>query len=181
MGRFLLYATQHPKTGVDLWALPLTGDRKPFPVVQTPFDEYGGAILARWAVGGVSVERIQASADLRPTVFESPAARGRCRRRAGASRGGGLDGKELFYVAADGRLMAVPIAVGTDAPELERGRGGAALPNAARQRREHSLRSPVEAAVCSRRRRPLLMNVAVEGATAPPITVVLNWDAALTK
>jgi hypothetical protein len=26
-----------------------------------------------------------------------------------------------------------------------------------------------------------LMNVAVEGATAPPITVVLNWDAALKK
>jgi hypothetical protein len=26
-----------------------------------------------------------------------------------------------------------------------------------------------------------LMNVAVEAATAPPITVVLNWDAALRK
>jgi len=31
--------------------------------------------------------------------------------------------------------------------------------------------------VCGR----FLMNVAVEGATAPPITVVLNWDAVLKK
>src|SRR2546425_2443179 len=38
-GRFLLYRVQDPKMGFDLWALPLDGDRKPFPVVQTNFEE----------------------------------------------------------------------------------------------------------------------------------------------
>src|SRR6516165_12719718 len=33
-GRFLLYSVQDPKTGSDLWALPLTGERKPFAVLQ---------------------------------------------------------------------------------------------------------------------------------------------------
>ena len=52
-----------------------------------------GPILARRAVGVVSVERIRASGDLRPTVSRGPAARGRCRRKAGASRGGGPTGR----------------------------------------------------------------------------------------
>ena len=38
-GRFLLYRSVDPKTGYDIWALPMDGDRKPFPVVQTNFDE----------------------------------------------------------------------------------------------------------------------------------------------
>jgi hypothetical protein len=38
----LLYNNQSPKTDTDLWALPLTGVRTPFPVVQTPFVEDEG-------------------------------------------------------------------------------------------------------------------------------------------
>jgi Tol biopolymer transport system component len=34
-GRTLLYGTQNPETGADIWAVPLTADRKPHPVVQT--------------------------------------------------------------------------------------------------------------------------------------------------
>jgi len=36
-GRFLLYRSLDPKTNYDLWALPMDGERKPFPVLQTPF------------------------------------------------------------------------------------------------------------------------------------------------
>ena len=54
--------------------------------------------------------------------FRGPAARGRChRRKAGASREWRPDGRELCYVAPDARLMAVPIAVGTDSQTLEAG------------------------------------------------------------
>ncbi len=38
-GRFLLYDSLDPKRGFDIWALPLEGDRKPFEVVQTDFNE----------------------------------------------------------------------------------------------------------------------------------------------
>src|SRR5262249_39934139 len=38
-GRFLLYSSQDPNTGVDLWTLPPAAGGKPFPFVQTPFDE----------------------------------------------------------------------------------------------------------------------------------------------
>ena len=41
-GRFLLYDTNQggPTTRYDIWAMPLTGNGKPFPVVQTPADEF---------------------------------------------------------------------------------------------------------------------------------------------
>ncbi len=41
-GRLLLFRSPDPKTGFDIWAVPLEGDRKPFPVVQTNFDERDG-------------------------------------------------------------------------------------------------------------------------------------------
>jgi len=38
------------KTANDLWLLPLDGDRKPLPYLQTPFDETGGQFSpdGRW-------------------------------------------------------------------------------------------------------------------------------------
>ena len=38
-GHFLLYVVNDSKTAFDIWRLPVDGDRKPFPVVQTNFDE----------------------------------------------------------------------------------------------------------------------------------------------
>jgi hypothetical protein len=43
-GRFLIYDEYHPQTGLDLWALPLTGERTPFPIVATGGDEFGGQL-----------------------------------------------------------------------------------------------------------------------------------------
>jgi Tol biopolymer transport system component len=37
-GRFLLFDDQDS----DIWALPISGDRKPFPVVHTEFVEHDG-------------------------------------------------------------------------------------------------------------------------------------------
>ena len=41
-GRYVLYRSPGKTTGFDLWALPMDGDRKPFPVVQTNFEERDG-------------------------------------------------------------------------------------------------------------------------------------------
>lgn len=41
-GRFILYDQLPRGTNRDLWALPLDGDGKPFPVVQTRFVESNG-------------------------------------------------------------------------------------------------------------------------------------------
>src|SRR6185369_9885092 len=41
-GRFLLFMSRDRKTADDIWAMPLSGDRKPFAVVKTEFEERGG-------------------------------------------------------------------------------------------------------------------------------------------
>src|SRR5262249_57547932 len=49
-GRFVLYQTGDPKTGWDLVALPMMGDRQPIVVVNTPFEEREGQFSpdGRW-------------------------------------------------------------------------------------------------------------------------------------
>jgi serine/threonine protein kinase/Tol biopolymer transport system component len=38
-GRYILYQEQDPKTGDDIWALPLEGERKPIPLLKTSSNE----------------------------------------------------------------------------------------------------------------------------------------------
>ena len=92
------------------------------------------------------------------------------------------DGKELFYIASDGHLMAAPITVASDGQALQPGAPGALfvarlasglLINAA------TYQDRPQYAVARDGR--FLMNVAVDEGTTPPINIVLNWDAALKK
>ena len=137
-GQWLLYSTRHPKTGLDLWAAPMAGDRKPVPVVQTPFDETAGQFSpdGRW-VAYQSNESKPVQIYIQP--FPGPGGRRQVTTAGGSQPRWRPDGKELFYVGLDGRLMAVPIAVGADR-QLEAGTAVALFQDATRHRREHQLR-----------------------------------------
>ena len=179
-GQYLLYASQNPNTGGDLWALPLTGGRTPFPIVQTPFEEAEGQFSpdGRWVA-----YQSNASGSTQVYVRSFPKAGGEWQ----VSTSGGtqprwrIDGKELFYVAPDGRLMAAPITVGGDRQTLEPGAPmalfqarlatGANIPLGAL--------STAQYAVAPDGR--FLMNVALNDTAASPITVVLNWDAEMNR
>lgn len=63
-GRFILYGEVDPKTGPDLWILPLFADRKPFVFLQTPFSEVQGPLFTKWEMGRLQLERIGNSSDL---------------------------------------------------------------------------------------------------------------------
>ena len=41
-GRFLLFRSIDPQTGTDLWVMPLSSDKKPFPFLKTSFEEREG-------------------------------------------------------------------------------------------------------------------------------------------
>jgi Tol biopolymer transport system component len=180
-GRVLLYVTQDPKTGADLWALPVgesKGDSKPFPVVQTAFDEAAGQFSpdGRW-LAYQSNESGPVEVYVQP--FPGPGGKSQVSMAGGNQPRWRPDGKELFYVAPDGLLMAVSIEVGAD-KTLET---GAPVPLFATRLASGSgitgvVTKPQYAVAPDGR---FLMNVAVEEATGSPITVVLNWDAELKK
>jgi hypothetical protein len=86
------------------------------------------------------------------------------------------DGKELFYLAADQKLMAVPVKTG---PSFQAGSPQELFPDA-----------PIASTVGvgqffytpSKDGQRFLMSLPAEGAASqPPITVVLNWQSELKK
>jgi serine/threonine protein kinase len=109
-GQFILYDQQDPKgkTQRDLWVLPLTGDRKPFAFLQSESDEWGGRFSpnGRW----IAYTSNESGTD-QVYIATFPGAGGKRQ----VSTGGGSaprwrrDGKELFYMGADNKLMAADV------------------------------------------------------------------------
>ena len=169
-GRFLLYRSLDLKTSFDLWALPLFGDKKPFPVVQTNFDERDGQFSpdGKWiAYQSNETGRFE----IYVQSFPGPSAKSLVSSNGGAQVRWRDDGKELFYVALDGHLMAVPIKLDLAGKTLESGEptplfatrvGGAVQSNYKQQYM-----------VASNGQR-FLMNVLIEEPNSP-ITIMLNW------
>src|SRR5215469_12701935 len=113
-GRFIVYTVRSKSE--DIWVLPMTGDKKPFPLLQSEFLKRQAQISPdeRW-LAYTSLE------SGRPEIYVlpfTPTAKPDAKPVAGkwtVSTTGGTqprwrgDGKELFYVAPDGKLMAVEI------------------------------------------------------------------------
>jgi hypothetical protein len=107
-GKLLVYEDFGRTTGQDLWLLPLEGDRKPRPYLQTAFNERDAQFSpdGRW-MAYASNE----SGPMQVYVQSIPAGGSKFQ----ISSAGGVqprwrrDGKELFYVSTDDKLMAVEV------------------------------------------------------------------------
>ena len=165
-GRFLLYRTSTSRTGNDVWALPLNGDKRPFPVVQTDFDEGDGQFSpdGKW-IAYQSNETGRFEIYVQP--FPGPGSKSRISTAGGAQVRWGRDGKELFYIALDGRLMAVPIRLSEQSVDV-----GVPVSLFATHVGGAIQTSTQQYAVAPDGR--FLMNTVTEEAAAP-ITVILNW------
>jgi len=102
--------------------LPMTGDRKPFPFLSTPFNEMQGVFSpdGKW-VAYQSNESSRFEVYVRP--FPGPGGQWQVSTGGGASPRWRADGKELYYLAPDSKLMAAAVvAQGTTftaaAPEV---------------------------------------------------------------
>jgi eukaryotic-like serine/threonine-protein kinase len=174
-GRFLLYVINEAlATLSDLWVLPSDG-RKPSPFAQSRFTEQDGRFSpdGRW----VAYTSDQSGAmDVYVRAF-SPDFSGGSAGIGGSvlvSRGGGTaprwrgEGRELFYLAPDGKMMAVEVTTG---PEFK---GGTPAP---------LFQTPsgtIVGDVTTDGKRFLLVTP-VGPSAAAPFTVVLNWTAGLKK
>jgi Tol biopolymer transport system component len=123
-GRFLVYLEIDPKTGMDIWVLPLEGDRKPFPFLKTEFNEGFGMLSPVTGNDGHSWMAYTSDETGRPEVYLRSFLPGAPGGPAGAkvrvSTGGGLypmwraDGRELYFDRG-GTLMAVDVKLGAAA------------------------------------------------------------------
>jgi eukaryotic-like serine/threonine-protein kinase len=170
-GRFLLYATLTPTHGTDLWVLPLGGERQPLAVVQTEFNETMGQFSpdGNW-IAYESDKTGRYEIYLRP--FPGPGSDLLVSTDGGTQVRWNPNGKELFYVAADDRLMAVPIHMLPDKKNVAlRTPSGLFKTNVGssatlRYRQQYMV---------SRDGQSFVMNSVVDEGVASPITVILNW------
>jgi hypothetical protein len=170
--QYIVYRKTGEKTASDLWLLPLSGDRQPKPYLATQFAEDWGKVSpdGRWLVYQ-STE--SGRFEVYVQAFPEPG------RKVIVSKGGGTlprwrrDGRELYYVAPDDKLMAVPVttganvSVGTPVALFEVGSYG---------RRNNRYVYDVSADG----QRVLLLRP-LEDATTRPLTMVMNWTELLKK
>jgi serine/threonine protein kinase/Tol biopolymer transport system component len=175
-GKFILFQKPSAKGGIrDLWIAPrkATGeaDGAPFPYLESPFDKQNGVFSpdGHW-IAYVSNESGRDEVYVQPFPLTS--------EKKQISTGGGIDpawrkdGAELFYLAADSNLMAVPVRItaSTIVPDAAE----ALFPMPGNQLRRNF-------AVSADGRRFLVGKPVSDGTASPPITVVLDWRAGLKK
>ncbi len=180
-GKFLVYWTTDPKTQSDVWVLPVTGEKKPVPFLQTPFNEQWPQISpdGKWIA-------YTSNETGRPEIYVRPFPSGEGKWQI-STNGGNFprwrrDGKELFYmsIATLGKMISVKVnPAGTtfeygDPVELF----DSGYVNVGHTSNYHPY------AVSADGQRFLIPRPEVTGgpdAAATPITVVLNWTAGLKK
>jgi Tol biopolymer transport system component len=172
-GQFILYGELDPNTNTDMWILPLFGERKPFVFLQTPFAEGGGRFSpnGRW-IAYSSSESGTNQVYVRP--FPPASGQWMVSTNGGTHARWRGDGKELFYMSADRKLMAVDVkedgnrfAAGTPKPLFE-----------IRTVAFFAGGSQYDVTDDGQR---FLVNIPFEESSPTPMTVVLNWTAGFKK
>lgn len=172
-GRYVAYMRSAPqsKTGWDIWALPLFGDRKPFSVVSTQFLDSSPAISPN---GKWIAYHNNESGRFEVYLQSFPGGAGRWQ----VSTGGGVrpqwrrDGKELFFRSLDGELTAVDVRENEASPVLS-------SPHALFK--FNAGPSPTGPYTVFPNGTKFIANVLSIQLTNEPLTLVTNWTTNLTR
>ncbi len=185
-GNSIVYEVLDPKTENDLWLLPLSGDRKPSPLLHTPFTESHGQISpdGKW-LAYYSNETGRAEVYVQP--FPGGAGKWQISTSGGVFPRWRRDGRELFYMIpiTGGKMMGVDVkSIGStfdagtpkdlfDSPYVNLAHTGIAAGA-----------GPYHTFAVSPDGQRFLIPHPASGATADlvmPVVVVENWAAGLSK
>jgi Tol biopolymer transport system component len=173
-GRFLLYHNVDPKTGLDLWALDVKGtESRSIPIVNSSFDERFGQFSpdGRW-VAYASNE--SGRFEIVVQSFPEPSGKWQVSTAGGVQPRWRPDGKELYFIAPDGRLMAVSIS--PSAAAVEAGLPVPLFPSRLPGGGSANFFKHQFAVSPDGR---FLLNQSIEESSTLPITVIVNWDSGL--
>lgn len=176
-GRFILFTRRGEKTRLDTWALPLFGDRKEIPLLNSAFDEREPQVSpdGRW-LAYCSDESGSYEIYVRP--FSADAKVGDDKRRVSTNGGSEVkwraNGQELFYVAEDGKMMSAPVK--TSGAAIEFG-----TPHALFKTRIFGQQAILHEFDVTPDGQRFIVGTLIGEPKAPPPTVILNWTADLNK
>jgi serine/threonine protein kinase len=164
-GQFILFQKLDPKTKEDMWILPVSGDRKPYPLVKTAFSEWMGQFSpdGKW-LAYTSNESGRFEVYVRS--FPEPGRKWQISTNGGAQPRWRSDGTELLYIAPDRRLMVVDVKRGEDfgygiaRPLFETGVDNFDAPNRY---------------VVTKDGQKFLINIPVRETASSPVAITVNW------
>jgi Tol biopolymer transport system component len=169
-GQFILFENWPLREKGGIWLLPLTGERQPKPLLQAlAFNQTGGQFSPDGRfVAYMSNESGRTEIYVRPFPLSDD--------KWSISSGGGqlplwrADGKELFYITGDGKLMSAEIRAS--------GKFESSVPEQLFQTNIKNRGNGLCYAAAANGQR-FLINAFVEGDNPAPMTVVLDWTADL--
>jgi eukaryotic-like serine/threonine-protein kinase len=167
-GRFIAYTKQVAPALPDVWILPLTGDRKPFPLATTQFAEDSAMFSpdTHW------IAYTSGEAGV-PQVFVQPfpptGGKYQVSKNGGSQPSWRGDGKELFFVAPDSTMMST---------EIDTSVHFAALPPKPLFRTQIAFGGRRQYTVTKDGKRFLAV---IPKADTAALTVVVNWTATIEK
>ncbi|HEY8226441.1 MAG TPA: protein kinase [Pyrinomonadaceae bacterium] len=172
-GQFLMYTVNDPRTKIDLWILPLFGDRKPFPFLNTQANERLGRFSpdGRW-IAYVSDE--SGTNEVYVQTFPASGGKWQVSTNGGYHIAWARNGKELFYISSDKKMMAVNVK--TEGTTFER-----ETPKVLFDRHIPSFNTPLAQFAVTRDGQKFIVANPVGENTSAPITVALNWTADLKR
>jgi Tol biopolymer transport system component len=173
-GRFLICGAVGLKTRWDLWILSLSGERKWETFLETPNNEQRATFApsGRW-IAYESDESGKKEVYVRS--FPASGAKWQVSAGGGSQPRFTRDGKELFYVSADRKMMAVQ--VNTNGASFQAGAPRALFETHILMKED---RTGNQYAVASDGQR-FLINSTIAATVAAPISVVVNWSAEVKK
>jgi dipeptidyl aminopeptidase/acylaminoacyl peptidase len=171
-GQYVAYEVATEGGGLDLYALPLFGDRRPIPIATAPTNEVDAKFApdGRW-IAYTSDETGRREVYVQP--FPPTGARWQVSQDGGSYPRWRGDGTELFYLAPDLNLVAVEVKPGTTF--------AAGAQRALFQVDDAGLGAGTGKYDVTRDGQRFLVNTAFDPPAVDPILVVLNWTALLGR
>jgi len=171
-GRYLAYTRQvlnDPHKNMDIWVLPLFGDRKPVPIVETQFNDLNPALSP---AGKFMAYQNNESGqnEVYITPFPGGGAKWQVSANGGVDARWRGDGKELFFLDPSDNVMAVDVDSSGGAPKL-------GVPRKLFQ--TMGVQRQVGTYVVTPDGKKFLINSGSAKQGSEPLTLVTNWTADL--
>jgi eukaryotic-like serine/threonine-protein kinase len=170
-GKYLLFdrIDPHSKGKTAIWVLPMFGDRKAYPLINTDFNNTYSQFSpdGRW----VAYDSNESGKDeIYSVAFPNATARFQISTAGGANPQWRADGKELYYTDLDNKIMAVDVTSKGDSLQI-------GTPHELWQPRLQPVNPPYAATADGKR----FLADELPLQSTGHLTIVLNWDEGLKK
>ena len=168
-GQFILFENWAPKAKAAIWYLPVAGDRQPKPLLQNAAFDHGQGQFSPDGRFVSYASNESGRAEIYVQTFPTSGSKWQISTNGGMQPLWRGDGKELFFITEDNKLMSAEIkADGPFQSSVPRQLFATSI--------KHTFGYSYATTPDGQR---FLVNVPVEAGNRTPMTIVLNWTASL--